>query len=62
MKISIITATYNSAALIAAYIKSVNSQTHPDIEHTIIDGTFKDNTLVIIKSAPKRVKQIASNY
>lgn len=49
MKISIITCTYNSAATIADTIKSVNAQTYPDIEHIIVDGLSKDNTLEIVK-------------
>jgi len=60
MKISIITATYNSAATISSCIASVNEQTYPDIEHIIIDGASKDNTLEIIKSMPNRISKIVS--
>jgi len=60
MKISIITATYNSAATISSCIASVNEQTYPDIEHIIIDGASKDNTMEIIKSMPNRVSKIVS--
>ena len=60
MKISIITATYNSSAHIADCVKSVNSQSYNDIEHIIIDGASKDNTLEIIKSIPNRVVKIVS--
>ena len=49
MKVSIITCTYNSAKTVADTIKSVNAQTYPDIEHIIIDGLSKDNTLEIVK-------------
>lgn len=49
MKVSIITCTYNSAATIADTIKSVNAQTYPNIEHIIVDGLSKDNTLEIVK-------------
>ena len=47
MKVSIVTCTYNSAATVADTIKSVNSQTYPDIEHIIVDGLSKDNTVDI---------------
>lgn len=57
MKISIITATYNSAATIASCISSVNNQTYPDIEHIIIDGASKDNTIQLIDSQQNRVKK-----
>lgn len=60
MKISIITATFNSATYIADCVNSVNNQTYKDIEHIIIDGVSKDNTLEIIKSIPNRVKKIVS--
>lgn len=60
MKISIITATYNSAKTIADCIISVNNQTYNEIEHLIIDGASGDNTVEIIKSIPNRVTQIVS--
>lgn len=50
MKVSIITATYNSAATIADTVRSVQKQTYPDIEHIFIDGVSKDETLSIIRS------------
>ena len=49
MKISIITATYNSAATIEDTIKSVLSQTYKHYEYIIIDGLSKDNTLEIVR-------------
>lgn len=60
MRISIITATYNSSAHIADCVKSVNDQTYNEIEHIIIDGASKDNTLEIINSIPNRVVKIVS--
>ena len=52
MKISIITAAYNSASTIADTLRSVAEQTHPDKEHVIVDGLSKDNTLSIIAQFP----------
>lgn len=49
MKLSLITVTYNSGATLAYTIKSVLSQTYPDIEYIIVDGASKDNTVAIIK-------------
>ena len=49
MKISIITATYNSEKTIRHTIESVLMQTHKDIEYIIVDGASKDNTLSIVK-------------
>jgi len=49
MKISIITATYNSGKTLEDTILSVLAQTHTDYEHIIIDGQSKDNTGEIIE-------------
>ena len=49
LKISIITATYNSGKTLCDTIESVLNQTYCDFEHLIIDGGSKDNTLEIIK-------------
>lgn len=48
-KISIITVTYNAADLLPTTIRSVFSQTYPNIEYIIIDGASKDCTLEVIK-------------
>jgi len=48
MKISIITATWNSAATIENAILSVASQGYPDLEHIIVDGNSSDATLSIV--------------
>ena len=60
MKVSIITATFNSSAHIADCVKSVNNQTYHDIEHIIVDGASKDNTLDIVNGIPNRVEKIIS--
>lgn len=49
MKISIITATYNSASTVHDTIESVLRQTHQDWELIIEDGISKDNTLAIVR-------------
>ncbi len=50
MKISIITATFNSAKTLRDTIESVLRQSYRDIEYIVIDGASKDNTLNIVKS------------
>lgn len=49
MRISIITATYNSAATLRDTIRSVLAQTYKDIEYIVVDGMSSDGTLDIIK-------------
>ena len=59
MKVSIITATYNSASTIGDTLKSVEDQTHSDIEHIIIDGQSKDDTLQILRKFQHLAKVIS---
>lgn len=49
MKITIVTATYNSSATLRDTIESVLSQTYLDYEHIIVDGKSKDATLDIVR-------------
>ncbi|MGZ5255706.1 MAG: glycosyltransferase family 2 protein [Flavitalea sp.] len=48
MRISVITAAYNSASTIADTLRSVAQQDYPDIEHIIIDGGSRDDTMGIV--------------
>lgn len=59
MKISVITATYNSEKNITECLHSVAIQTYKNIEHIIIDGGSTDRTLEIIKSAHSVAKYIS---
>jgi glycosyltransferase involved in cell wall biosynthesis len=49
MKISIITATWNSGATLRDTMRSVLSQSYQDFEHIIVDGGSADNTIDIIR-------------
>ena len=60
MKISIITATWNSAATIENAILSVASQGYPDLEHIIVDGNSSDATLPIIFRHADRIDKLIS--
>ena len=59
MKVSIITVTYNSAATLADTLESVKNQDHPDVEHILVDGASKDNTVKIIQSYPHVAKYVS---
>ena len=49
MKISLITATYNSAETLRDTMQSVLNQTFKDVDYIIVDGGSKDGTLDIVK-------------
>ena len=49
MKITVITATFNSGKTVRDTIESVLRQTYQEIEYLIIDGGSKDNTMDIVK-------------
>ena len=59
MTISIITASYNSAATIGDTLQSVSMQNYDNIEHIIIDGASSDNTLEIVSYFPHVSKVIS---
>lgn len=48
MKVSIITATYNSEATVKDTVLSVKRQTYQNVEHVVIDGLSNDNTLNVL--------------
>jgi len=48
MKISIITATYNSESTICDTLWSIDSQTYNNIEHIIVDGLSRDKTIELL--------------
>lgn len=49
MKISIITATYNSSPTLPHTFQSILSQSYSNFEYIVVDGASKDATLDIIK-------------
>lgn len=58
MKISIITATYNSSKTIETALQSVIDQTYPYIEHIIVDGDSEDRTIETVESYKKNHNHI----
>ncbi|MFA5139954.1 MAG: glycosyltransferase family 2 protein [Elusimicrobiota bacterium] len=60
MRISIITATFNSCATIESAIVSVLGQSHKDIEHIVIDGASTDGTLRVIEKYKSRISKVVS--
>lgn len=54
MKISIITATYNSAATLRDTMESVLHQSYTDYEYIVVDGASKDGTVDLIREYEPR--------
>ena len=50
MKISVITATFNSGKTVRDTIESVLQQTYKDIEYIVVDGKSQDNTIEIVQN------------
>jgi glycosyltransferase len=50
MKISVITASYNSEATIGFTVESFLGQSHPDKEMLVVDGASSDSTLKLVES------------
>ncbi len=60
MKITVITATWNSETTIEDSLQSFAAQDYKNTEYLIIDGASTDSTLDIIKEKGKRVDRVVS--
>ena len=58
MKVTIITVAFNSALTIGDTLRSVAIQSHPDIEHLVIDGQSSDDTLAIVEREGAHVARV----
>ena len=58
MKISIVTVCLNSERTILSNLNSILSQTYKNIEHILVDGGSKDNTLKYISEYPNQKKKL----
>ena len=54
MLITIVTVTYNAEGTLERTLKSVEMQTHGNVEHIIMDGASKDGTLAIAQAYKER--------
>jgi glycosyltransferase len=60
LKISIVTATWNSEKTLQDCINSISSQTYKNIEYIIVDGESKDGTLSIVQHNKSQVDKFIS--
>lgn len=56
MIFSIITITYNAQSVLQPTLDSVAMQSYHDVEHLIVDGASKDNTLAIAEAYRQKVE------
>ena len=60
MLITVITVSWNAASSIDATCQSVDAQTHPEIEHLVIDGQSTDGTLDVLARRPNPLRIVSS--
>lgn len=60
MKVTIITATYNSSKTLKETLDSLNAQTYQDIEYIVIDGASSDSTLDVLKNSATQISTLVS--
>ena len=52
MRVSVVTVCFNASETIENTLASVAAQSHPDVEHIIVDGGSTDDTLAIVARFP----------
>lgn len=60
MRISLVTATFNSSATVADSLRSVSSQMYGNIEQIVVDGGSSDITLKLVSEKGERVAKAIS--
>ena len=53
-RISIITICYNASHTISRTLQSIQAQTYSELEHLVIDGASRDNTLDLVRTLAPR--------
>ena len=60
VRISVVTATWNCVSTVADCLQSVASQTHPAVEHVVVDGVSSDGTLELLQANRERIAVLHS--
>lgn len=60
MNISVITATYNCGQTLSTTLESISAQRYPHIEHLVMDGNSKDDTLDLVRGWSKHPIKLES--
>ena len=56
---TVITCTYQAAALVGRTLESVRNQSWPQVEHVLMDGASTDGTVDLIRSYQQEVAAAA---
>lgn len=59
MKISIVTACYNSLDTLPETLKSVAKQSYSNIEHIVVEGQSTDGTLALLEDLNSPIKWVS---
>ena len=59
-KVSVITVCYNAAKEIEPTLVNVGGQSYPNIEHIIVDGASKDDTMAIVERYRDKIAIVSS--
>lgn len=57
MKITVVTATWNSAATVGDTLASVVGQTWGDVEHVVVDGGSTDGTVDVVRGYERKYRE-----
>ncbi len=60
LKVSVITVAYNSAGTICDTLRSVAAQTHPSVEHLLVDGASSDATMRVVAMHGSHLVRVVS--
>ncbi len=50
LKISVVTATHNSAVTVCTTLQSIKDQTYTNVEHVVVDGVSTDDTVKLVRA------------
>lgn len=59
MKITVVTTCFNAAGTLRDCLESVQGQTHPDVEHVVVDAASTDGTLALLEEYKRNSQQSA---
>jgi len=59
--VSVVTPSYNQAEFVEDTIRSVSRQTHPAVEHVVVDGKSDDGTLDVLRAHDEELDWVSES-